>query len=242
MVQMIGVVIFTITTLVTPIELAEPAVAERGTGTPWHAHHIVERRGQLTIITMGEIVTGTVLTLQGIKGTEGQGIDWTGAVLVAISGRRDRVRFWWAYFIPNFGAVHRRRSCGRACTPRSWRSPSSSSASRCSSPRTASRSLSSSRSARSCRESWSSRSNSFSGAQHEAHVLESLGVEGTRSTAVAPTCRDVWARCSEWLRRIRARTPRRVPASTNRPTRAGRVTRLAGWRMWRRRSRAASRT
>ena len=71
MVQMIGVVIFTITTLVTPIELAEPAVAERGTGTPWHAHHIVERRGQLTIITMGEIVTGTVLTLQGIKGTEG---------------------------------------------------------------------------------------------------------------------------------------------------------------------------
>ena len=32
----------------------------------------------------------------------------------------------------------------------------------------------------------------FSGAQHEAHVLESLGVEGTRSTAVAPTCRDVW--------------------------------------------------
>lgn len=59
MVQMIGVVIFTLATLVTPIELAEPAVAERGTGTPWHAHHIVERRGQLTIITMGEIVTGT---------------------------------------------------------------------------------------------------------------------------------------------------------------------------------------
>lgn len=109
MVQMIGVVIFTLATLVTPIELAEPAVAERGTGTPWHAHHIVERRGQLTIITIGEIVTGTVLTLPGIKDTEGQGIDWTGAVLVAISGRR--VRFWWAYFIPNFGAVlHRRRS------------------------------------------------------------------------------------------------------------------------------------
>lgn len=108
MVQMIGVVIFTITTLVTPIELAEPAVAERGTGTPWHAHHIVERRGLLTIITIGEIVTGTVLTLQGIKGTEGQGIDWTGAVLVAISGRRVRVLV---------GVLHPQLRCGAAPSP-----------------------------------------------------------------------------------------------------------------------------
>lgn len=108
MVQIIGVVIFTITTLVTLIELSGPAVAERGTGTPWHANHIVERRGQLTIITMGEIVTGTVLTLQGIKGTEGQGIDWTGAVLVAISGRRVRVLV---------GVIHPQLRCGAAPSP-----------------------------------------------------------------------------------------------------------------------------
>ena len=108
MVQMIGVVIFTLATLVTPIELAEPAVAERGTGTPWHAHHIVERRGLLTIITIGEIVTGTVLTLPGIKDTEGQGIDWTGAVLVAISGRRVRVLV---------GVLHPQLRCGAAPSP-----------------------------------------------------------------------------------------------------------------------------
>jgi len=108
MVQIIGVVIFTITTLVTLIELSGPAVAERGTGTPWHANHIVERRGQLTIITMGEIVTGTVLTLQGIKGTEGQGIDWTGAVLVAIRGRRVRVLV---------GVIHPQLRCGAAPSP-----------------------------------------------------------------------------------------------------------------------------
>ena len=108
MVQIIGVVIFTLGMLVTPIELAGPAVAERGTGTPWHAHHIVERRGLLTIITIGEIVTGTVLTLPGIKDTEGQGIDWTGAVLVAISGRRVRVLV---------GVIHPQLRCGAAPTP-----------------------------------------------------------------------------------------------------------------------------
>jgi len=108
MVQIIGVVIFTLGMLVTPIELAGPAVAERGTGTPWHAHHIVERRGLLTIITIGEIVTGTVLTLPGIKDTEGQGIDWTGAVLVAISGRRVRVLV---------GVLHPQLRCGAAPSP-----------------------------------------------------------------------------------------------------------------------------
>ena len=103
-------VIVTIATLVTLIELAGPAVAECGTGTPWHAHHIVERHGLLTIITIGEIVTVTFLTLQGLKGTEGQGIDWAGAVLVAISGRRDRVRVL-------VGVLHPQLRCAAAPSP-----------------------------------------------------------------------------------------------------------------------------
>ena len=71
-------------------------------------------------------------------------------------------------------------------------SPSSSSASRRSSPRTASRSLSSSRSARSCRGSSSSRSNSSPAPSTRRTSLRAAGSRGTRSTAVAPTCRDVW--------------------------------------------------
>ena len=43
------------------IEMAGPVIAERGKdGTPWHAHHIAERYGLLTIITLGEGVIGTV--------------------------------------------------------------------------------------------------------------------------------------------------------------------------------------
>lgn len=75
-------VIFTIATLVTLIDLAGPAVAERGTGTPWHAHHIVERHGQLTIITIGEIVTGTVLA------TSSSGRRSRPSVVVCTSWRR----------------------------------------------------------------------------------------------------------------------------------------------------------
>ena len=46
------------------IETAGPVVAERRRGgTPWHPHHIAERYGLLTIITLGEVILGTVAAM-----------------------------------------------------------------------------------------------------------------------------------------------------------------------------------
>lgn len=97
--------IFTLTTLVTCVELTGPLIAERGKGTPWHAHHVAERHGLLTIITIGEIVTGTVLTLEEILGDAERTIDWGSAILVALSGIAMAVGMWWSYFITPFGKV-----------------------------------------------------------------------------------------------------------------------------------------
>jgi low temperature requirement protein LtrA len=48
-------------------ELATPWYAQgRRRGTPWHAGHIVERYGLLTIITLGEGVIGTVASLAAV--------------------------------------------------------------------------------------------------------------------------------------------------------------------------------
>ena len=104
-------VCFAITSVITLIELAGPVIAERGAGTPWHAHHIVERHGLLTIITIGEVVTGTVLTLEEIKNADGRSIDWSNAVLVAVAGVALAFGLWWVYFITPFADVlHRFRS------------------------------------------------------------------------------------------------------------------------------------
>lgn len=102
---------FMITSLVSLIELAGPVIAERGAGTPWHAHHIAERHGLLTIIAIGEVVTGTVLTLSNIIDTATRHIDWTSAILVALSGIGLAFAMWWTYFITPFAQVlHRYRS------------------------------------------------------------------------------------------------------------------------------------
>jgi len=79
------------------IELAGPYLAEtRYGGTPWHAHHIVERYGLLTIIALGEGVIGTVASLSAV--VEAQG--WTrDAILVAIAGMGLTFGMWWCYFL-----------------------------------------------------------------------------------------------------------------------------------------------
>ncbi|WP_207803842.1 low temperature requirement protein A [Kocuria tytonicola] len=110
-------VLLGVTALIALVELTGPFLAERGsgTGTPWHAGHITERHGLLTIITIGEVVTGTVITLQNILGSDEQHIDWGDTILVAVCGTAIAFGFWWAYFIPRFAEVlhhHRRRSFG----------------------------------------------------------------------------------------------------------------------------------
>jgi len=87
------------------IEMAGPVVAERRKGgTPWHAHHIAERYGLLTIITLGEGVIGTVASLGAV--VESQGWSWD-AALVAVAGTGLTFGLWWTYFtVPAAEVLH----------------------------------------------------------------------------------------------------------------------------------------
>jgi hypothetical protein len=82
--------------LLLVIEMARPVIAERSKGgTPWHAHHIAERYGLLTIITFGEGVIGTVASLGAVVESQG----WTpDAALVAVAGTGLTFGLWWMYF------------------------------------------------------------------------------------------------------------------------------------------------
>jgi low temperature requirement protein LtrA len=76
------------------IELAVPAIAERAGMTPWHAHHIVERYGLLTIIVLGEVLLAATLALEKA---------WDGSfdvrlVHTAISALVITFAMWWLYF------------------------------------------------------------------------------------------------------------------------------------------------
>jgi low temperature requirement protein LtrA len=92
------------------VEMAGPIVAERGKGgTPWHAHHIAERYGLLTIITLGEGVIGTVASLSAVLESQGWSLD---AALVAVAGTGLTFGLWWIYFtVPSAEVlqIHRER-------------------------------------------------------------------------------------------------------------------------------------
>jgi low temperature requirement protein LtrA len=77
--------------------------------TPWHAHHLAERYGLLTIITLGEGVIGTVASLGAVVESQGWNVD---AVLVAVAGIGLTFGLWWMYFTVPAGEVlhvHRER-------------------------------------------------------------------------------------------------------------------------------------
>ena len=90
------------------VELAGPVIAERGKGgTPWHAHHIAERYGLLTIITLGEGVIGTVASLGAVVDVQGWSRD---AALVAVAGTGLTFGLWWMYFlVPSAEVLHLHR-------------------------------------------------------------------------------------------------------------------------------------
>jgi low temperature requirement protein LtrA len=99
------------TTVLTLFELAGPLFAELRFGrTPWHPHHIAERYGLLTIITLGEVILGTILAISAVV-TEYQ---WSvETALVAIGGTAIAFGMWWIYFSIPFGEVlarHRERA------------------------------------------------------------------------------------------------------------------------------------
>jgi low temperature requirement protein LtrA len=106
-------VTFLLIAVMTAIELAGPLLAEkRMGGTPWHAHHIVERNSLLTIIALGEGVVGTVASLSAVVTDQG----WTtDAVLVAVAGTGLTFGMWWVYFVVPAAELldaHRERSFG----------------------------------------------------------------------------------------------------------------------------------
>jgi low temperature requirement protein LtrA len=77
------------------LELAVPAWAERVAATPWHAGHIAERYGLLTLIVLGESVLASTSALQSAidGGTSAATLAPTivGGLLVLFS-------MWWVYF------------------------------------------------------------------------------------------------------------------------------------------------
>jgi low temperature requirement protein LtrA len=85
--------------LLTPLYLLEmsgPFIAERKSPTPWHPHHIAERYGLLVIITLGEVILGTVAALNAlVHGEAGWTVD---AALLAIAGVGLTFGCWWMYF------------------------------------------------------------------------------------------------------------------------------------------------
>ncbi|GAA1944667.1 low temperature requirement protein A [Agromyces allii] len=77
-------------------EMIVPPIAERRGGeTPWHPHHIAERYSLLVIITLGEIVLGTILAISAVV----QEQRWsTEAAGVALGGTLLVFGLWWSYF------------------------------------------------------------------------------------------------------------------------------------------------
>lgn len=89
------------------LELAVPAWAERVGPTPWHAHHIAERYGLMTIIVLGECVLGTGNSIASVLQSEG----WSwGLAAVGIGGLGLVLALWWIYFLlPSAEALHHHR-------------------------------------------------------------------------------------------------------------------------------------
>jgi len=87
---------FAFVAVLMAFEMAGPFVAERKGATPWHAEHIAERYGLLVIITLGEVITGTVAALNAVvHGAAGWSVD---AVLLAVAGVGLTFGCWWMYF------------------------------------------------------------------------------------------------------------------------------------------------
>jgi low temperature requirement protein LtrA len=83
------------------IEVVGPFLAERKAQTPWHAEHIAERYGLLVIITLGEVIIGTVAALNAlVHGEAGWTLD---AALLAVAGVGLAFGCWWMYFALPWG-------------------------------------------------------------------------------------------------------------------------------------------
>jgi low temperature requirement protein LtrA len=103
-----GPVVLALMLALVCVELAGPWFAERRAGgTPWHAHHIVERYALFAIIALGEGVVGTVASLSAVVETQGWTLD---AALVGVAGLGLTFGLWWIYYIlPSAPVLHAHR-------------------------------------------------------------------------------------------------------------------------------------
>jgi low temperature requirement protein LtrA len=100
-------VTFTVVALLIGVEALGPILAERKAPTPWHAHHITERYGLLTIIALGEGVVGTVASLTAVVNAQGWTFD---AAFIVVAGIGLTFGMWWTYFVvPQAELLHARR-------------------------------------------------------------------------------------------------------------------------------------
>ena len=90
------------------IEFTGPVLAERKFGgTPWHAHHIVERHSLFAIIALGEGIVGTVAALSAVIEQQGWTVD---AALIGIAGTGLTFGMWWIYYmVPSAEIIERHR-------------------------------------------------------------------------------------------------------------------------------------
>jgi low temperature requirement protein LtrA len=104
---------FTVVGVLILVELAGPFVAERRFGgTPWHPHHIAERYALLTIITLGEVILGTVAAVNAVVRVDGWTVE---TALVGLAGVGLTFGMWWMYFVLPYGDLlhhYRHRSFG----------------------------------------------------------------------------------------------------------------------------------
>ncbi|WP_400993678.1 low temperature requirement protein A [Agromyces sp. GXQ0307] len=102
---------FVVWGVLVAFEMAGPMIAERVEGgTPWHPHHVAERYGLLVIITLGEIVLGTILAISAVVEEQGWDVE---AVLVTVGGTMLAFGLWWVYFtMPSAAVLARHRERG----------------------------------------------------------------------------------------------------------------------------------
>lgn len=88
------------------IEIGVPTyLGLRRTVLPWHPHHLAERFGLLTIVTLGELVLGTSIAVAALYEQRGWSAD---TVTVLVSGLSIAFGFWWVYFsVPTGQALAR---------------------------------------------------------------------------------------------------------------------------------------
>ncbi len=89
-------------------EFLTPIICERlSGGTPWHAHHMVERYSLFALIALGEGIAGTVNALTAVIDHQGWTMD---VALVCVAGVGLTFGLWWIYYmLPSAQIIHAHR-------------------------------------------------------------------------------------------------------------------------------------